>query len=1563
MPNSDYQGEEMLEVNNFSAIRISLASPEKIREWSHGEVTKPETINYRTLKPERDGLFCERIFGPQKDWECYCGKYKRVRYKGTICDKCGVEVTRSRVRRERMGHIQLASPVSHIWYVKGTPSRLGLLLDISPRNLERVLYFATYIVTEVDEDERQLQIRLVQEQGERRIQEITERTHERINELQAGLQDEIAEIQASEKLSKADLDAALKNAKKEIGSQTRAIGRQLKKQMGQVATEDIVLAGADTPVVHAGETITEEANATLKHLSEGVLANAQDMLRRSSQHTQDVTGATRDQRSYVAIQESEQLEVRSNREIEDVRKQTEEKIDQLESIQLHQLLTEQLYREVADAFPNVFKAGMGAEAILDIVSKADLDSLASELRHEFQVSGGQRRKKATKRLRVVEAFRKSGNHPAWMMFTILPVIPPDIRPMVQLDGGRFATSDLNDLYRRVINRNNRLKRLLELGAPEIIIRNEKRMLQESVDALIDNGRRGRVVSGSGKHRLKSLSDMLKGKQGRFRQNLLGKRVDYSGRSVIVVGPELKLHQCGLPKKMALELFKPFVMRRLVAQGTAHNIKSAKRIVERVRPEVWDVLEDVIKDYLVLLNRAPSLHRLSIQAFEAVLIEGSAIQLHPLVCSAFNADFDGDQMAVHVPLSMAAQREARERMLSIYNMLSPANGEPIVSPSQDIVLGCFYMTQARPGAEGEGKIFASVPEAITAYNSGAISVQAPIQVRMPDHKRGDPPFETTIGRILFNEVIKRFSADMPEDQQIPFRNQAMDKTSLRALMAECHRKLGARRSADIADSLKRLGFTYATKSGMSVAVADIQVPASKAGLLEKADSEVEAVERDHRRGLITEQERYESVVRVWSEVTDVMTSELEKTMDPYGLISTLAYSGATKAKFKQIRQLAAMRGLIADPSGRIIDLPIRSNFREGLTVLEYFVSTHGGRKGLADTALRTADAGYLTRRLVDVAQDVIINTVDCGVTGGLWISWPVNKDVADSMASRVTGRYAGQPIVHPVTGEIMLEANEEITEDVMREVEAAVKEWLEPFRERLVKEGRAADEVERLYNEERSKYQINVRSPLICDLEHGICEMCYGRALHSSRIVDQGEAVGIIAAQSIGEPGTQLTLRTFHTGGVASSEDITQGLPRVEELFEARIPKGHAVLAEIEGIVSITEDAEHKLIKITHSEVYDDEYPLPKHHELLVAEGDEVVEGQPLFRSALKGHENEETIARMAGNVVLEKNKLLVRAEESEIRDYQMPLTAQLEVKEGDHVMAGTSLTRGAQNPQEILHILGREAVQRYLVDDVQRVYRSQGVNVHDKHIEVIVRQMLRKVRIDMPGDTELLPGEMVERFTFAEVNARTLAAGGEAATATPVLLGITKASLSTDSFLSAASFQETTRVLTEAAINGQVDRLRGLKENVIIGKLIPAGSGTRTAPKPDFALVAQGQNIDEYLASTDDLLFDSEEGFEGDLGPDGISGNGNGYFSMGESSAEEQEHLTSAELTQELLESEQAEVDEMTPEELAEEDRHEIVSGENGSADIEQFLQEHGTTFDPGEGDDTPESEEEGTES
>ncbi|MGI8586654.1 MAG: DNA-directed RNA polymerase subunit beta' [Chloroflexia bacterium] len=1419
----------MLEVNNFNAIRISLTSPEIIEEWSYGEVTKPETINYRTLRPERDGLFCERIFGPQKDWECYCGKYKRVRYKGIICDKCGVEVTRSKVRRERMGHIKLAAPVSHIWYVKGTPSRLGLLLDISPRNLERVLYFATYIVTEVDEERRKLAIEQLRSDADAKIKELQARVQTRHSLLTETFGVEQQRLEEADRTLRAESDTELGAAQKQLRSELKSLDAKLKRRLDKPSEEDILAPGSSEILVSAGEVVTTEHRARVKELVHAYIEEQETELRRRQENSALLTGAELDQKRYAAEQEAADMDARSNTEADALRKSNEEQIRELEDVAPLQLLTEQKVREIQDLMPGVFRAGMGAEAVREIIAKIDLDNLASDMRIEIQSASGQRRKKATKRLRVVEAFRKSHNRPEWMFFTSLPVIPPDLRPMVQLDGGRFATSDLNDLYRRVINRNNRLRKLLELAAPEIIIRNEKRMLQEAVDALIDNGRRGRVVSGSGKHRLKSLSDMLKGKQGRFRQNLLGKRVDYSGRSVIVVGPDLKLHQCGLPKKMALELFKPFVMRRLVQQGNAHNIKSAKRIVERVRPEVWDVLEEVIKDYLVLLNRAPSLHRLSIQAFEAVLIEGSAIQLHPMVCSAFNADFDGDQMAVHVPLSAAAQKEARELMLSVHNILSPAHGEPMVSPSQDIVLGCYYMTVMRTDGKtkGHGKVFSSPQEATLAYFSDIVDLQAPIRVRMSLDGGPQQLVETTPGRLLFNEVIQKYNDTMPPEQQIAFRNAALDKGALRTVIGECHHKLGAPRTAEIADSMKRLGFTYATKSGMSVAVADVEIPAAKEQMLADADAEVDLIEQEYRRGLLTDSERYQQVIEVWNRTTDEMTDELKKILDPYGLVNTLASSGATKARYKQIRQLAAMRGLMADPSGRIIELPIRSNFREGLTVLEYFVSTHGGRKGLADTALRTADAGYLTRRLVDVAQDVVIAMEDCGTTAISWIQEPTNSDVAENFAARVVGRFAALPIADPQTGEVFVDANEEINESIMaRIVAAGIK-------------------------------AVPARAPLTCEAVHGICQRCYGRSLATGQVINIGEAVGIIAAQSIGEPGTQLTLRTFHTGGVASSEDITAGLPRVEELFEARVPKGQAILSEIDGRVELLQQDQIRHIKVVSSEIFNDPYTLPAggHYELLVKPEQEIAEGAPLFRSTLAGEEDRVTTAHMSGKVLLDdKNKeLIIRNEEIDSREYAVPAASRLTVEQGQFVTAGTPMSEGSQNPQEVLAILGREAVQRYLVDQVQTVYRLQGVNINDKHIETIVRQMLLKVRIDLPGDTDLLPGELIDRYKFDDTNSRVLAEGGEPATATPVLLGITKASLNTDSFLSAASFQETTRVLTEAAINGQVDRLRGLKENVIIGKLIPAGSGARHRPTlGDLTMLGEGTNIDEYLRGSSD---------------------------------------------------------------------------------------------------------------
>ena len=1238
----------MLEVNDFSAVRISLASPEQIRSWSWGEVTKPETVNYRTLKPERDGLFCERIFGPTKDFECYCGKYKKVRYRGIVCDKCGVEVARAKVRRERMGHIELAAPVSHIWFVKGTPSILGLLLDISPRNLERVLYFAQYIITYVDERLR--------------------------SEALAKTRDEIAGLESS------------------------------RESVEEIAEE--------------GQSLWEALNA---------------------------------------------------------------KIDELEELHPMMLLTESRYRELSDHYPGVFSASMGAEAILDVLANIDLEGLRESLSKEIRSSTGQRRKKATKMIKAVEALRRSGNKPEWMVLTVLPVLPPDLRPMVQLDGGRFATSDLNDLYRRTINRNNRLRRLLDLGAPEIIVRNEKRMLQEAVDSLIDNGRRGRAITSSGNHKLKSLSDMLRGKQGRFRQNLLGKRVDYSGRSVIVVGPELKLNQCGLPKRMALELFKPFVMHYLILQGYAHNIKSAKRLVERERDEVWDALDVVVKERPVLLNRAPTLHRLGIQAFEPVLIDGSAIQLHPLVCAAFNADFDGDQMAVHVPLSRAAVLEAREAMLATNNLLLPSSGEPVVAPTLDIVLGCFYITLITPGGKGEGMRFGSFEEAKLAYDLGAVDLRAEIEVRTEDGER----LKTSIGRVLFNEIIPK---------ELGFFNRVMDKGSMKQLIASCYKKVGAEATAELADNIKRLGFRYVTKSGSSIAMNDIETPDCKKEILDEVEAKVAVVDQQFQRGLITDDERYASTVELWREATSKMSEAIAKSLDRFGSIYLMATSGA-KGNITQINQMAGMRGLMTDPSGRIIDLPIRSSFREGLTALEYFISTHGARKGLADTALRTADSGYLTRRLVDVAQDLIVLEEDCGTTAGIWIYEKSEKRILAPFHERILGRVAAADVLHPQTGETIVRRNEEINEDMADEI--------------------IREKVDRVY----------IRSPLSCQSRHGVCQLCYGRSLATGKLARIGDAVGIIAAQSIGEPGTQLTLRTFHTGGVAGL-DIISGLPRVEELFEARTPKVQAVLAEIDGRVEIVEEDGERKIRLQSSELYRDEYPLLPGLKPKVSDDQWVDVGEVLAEPGGRKRSVKEPpppiVARVAGKVSVDKEQIAISYEEREEREYLVPAAAHISIESGASVQAGQQLTEGLINPQDLLRIMGKEAVQIYLVDEVQQVYRTQGVNINDKHIETIIRQMLRKVRIDTPGDTELLPGELVDRFVYEDVNAKVLAEGGEPATAQPVLLGITKASLNTDSFLSAASFQETTRVLTEAAVSGKTDKLMGLKENVIIGKLIPA---------------------------------------------------------------------------------------------------------------------------------------------
>src|SRR4051812_34476476 len=1396
----------MLEVNNFNAIRISLASPDQIREWSKGEVTKPETINYRTLKPEKDGLFDERIFGPTKDWECYCGKYKRIRYKGIICDKCGVEVTRSKVRRERMGHIQLASPVSHIWYFKGTPSRLGILLDISPRNLVRILYFALYIVTHVDEEARKRALLALEDEAQGRGGKAGEQLAELEDQLRADVnrkKDELNEALAS---TKADLEQQRTIRTEEVVTAAQAVEAQLKELKAGEAADTIVFAPTGEVVVAAGSKGGKEATAALRKIvsaeTERVNAELQqrekDEERAVEQKIADLVAGVDE----TLRNEREQLSGQAQGAKDEIRKVREE----IESLKPMQTLGELELRGLEERHGTgaragrLFNAGMGAEAVREIISRMDLEELARSLHVEVRTSSGQRRKKAIKRLRLIEAFRRSGTRPDWMILSVLPVIPPDLRPMVQLDGGRFATSDLNDLYRRVINRNNRLKRLLELGAPEIIIRNEKRMLQEACDALIDNGRRGRAIAGTGNHRLKSLSDMLKGKQGRFRQNLLGKRVDYSGRSVIVVGPELKLHQCGLPKKMALELFKPFVMRQLVEKGFAHNIKSAKRIVERVRPEVWDVLEDVIKDHPVLLNRAPTLHRLGIQAFMPVLVEGSAIQIHPLVCTAFNADFDGDQMAVHVPLSSAAQEEARTMMLSTANLLSPADGSPVVAPTQDMVLGCYYLTMDADVVKGKKvRVYSSEDEAILGYRlrekTGAtLHELIDVEVKTWDAETETLKLErrrTTIGRVIFNQILP---------DPLRFHDTVMRRIDLKELVDVCYRQLGPEETAHLVDGIKSVGFEFATRGGMTIGLFDIEIPTDKPARLQAADDSVSAIDRQFQRGLITEDERYEQVVGVWQETSSLMSEQMMQSLDPNGPVTMMTASGARGNK-GNIGQLGAMRGLMADPSGRIIDVPVRSNFREGMTVLEYFISTHGARKGLADTALRTADSGYLTRRLVDVAQDVITREEDCGTEEGSWIIRSESSDEKGAYQKRLVGRLAAAPLPDPrVTTKkgqeptLLVDRNELIMEEAAARIDGA-----------------GVDEV-------------LVRSPLTCEARHGVCRACYGRNLATGEMVGSGEAVGIIAAQSIGEPGTQLTMRTFHTGGVAAGVDITARLPRVEELFEARIPKGKAEISHIDGIVEIVRGDGPTKVKVVSREVYDTSLALPATAEMLAAPGDAVTLGQVVARTEADGATSDVT-APVAGFLVKGDDGVVVRAEDVVEREYLIPHNAKILVENGSEIRAGDAITDGPINPQEYLDTRGKDAVQRYLVKEVQKVYKSQGVTINDKHIEIIVRQMLRKVRIDQPGDVDLLPTELVDRLEFEEHNNRVLAEGGEPATAQTVLLGVTKASLNTSSFLAAASFQETTRVLTEAAINGAKDHLIGLKENVIIGKLIPAGTG------------------------------------------------------------------------------------------------------------------------------------------
>ncbi len=1432
----------VLDVNNFDAIRISLASPEAIRSWSYGEVTKPETINYRTLKPEHGGLFCERIFGPTKDWECYCGKYKRIRHAGTVCDKCGVEVTRAKVRRERMGHIELAAPVAHIWYVKGTPSRLGLLLDITPRNLERVLYFASYLVTQVDETAREEAIQEVRDVAEAEMEELRAEAQAQLDEISETVGRDVESLSERERTVSDDIAARREREVATLTADRDEVLAQLEALMNQASPDAILFRGK--VVVEPDQAVNEDRKSRLERFFQDEKERIEQGAEAETTGSEALAGAEKDLLSSTADERREKIEKKLAEDIREVERERDESVKAVNDLKELQILSEQQYREFNEMLPpGVFRAGMGAEAVHDyIVNRIDLDEIAIELRNEMQSTSDVKRKKATKRLRVVEALRKSGNRPEWMIFTALPVVPPELRPMVQLDGGRFATSDLNDLYRRVINRNNRLKRLLELGAPDIIVRNEKRMLQEAVDALIDNGRRGRVVSGSGKHKLKSLSDLLKGKQGRFRQNLLGKRVDYSGRSVIVVGPNLALDECGLPKRMALELFKPFVMRRLVDAGHAHNIKAAKRLVERVDPKVWDVLEEVIQDYVVLLNRAPTLHRLGIQAFKVKLIDGSAIQIHPLVCAAFNADFDGDQMAVHVPLSRKAQDEARTRMLSVRNLLSPSNGEPIVSPTQDIVLGCYYLTSERDheadiaaGTEprGRGKVFSSLEEVKLAYDAGAVDLQADIIVRT-DRDGGEVKrIPTTVGRAIFNLALP------PEIGK--YYNATMGRKQLRGVVADAYRYFqDADRTARIVNDIKKVGFEFSTRGGMSIAVDDVVMSEKKDELLKDADERADKLERQYRRGLVTDSERLRELELIWNTTRDDLAKHVEEGLRGQNSVFMMADSGA-KGNMNQISQMAGMRGLVLDPKGEIIDIPIRSNFREGLTVLEYFLSTHGARKGLADTALRTADSGYLTRRLVDVSQDVIITIDDCGTEQGIVVTNMRGDDElsAEDFRSRILGRVLLSPVVNSETGEIIANVGEELTDRLE------------------LPDGSTRDVVGEVIASGADR--VHVRSVMTCEATHGVCSLCYGRNLASGKLVEHGEAVGIIAAQSIGEPGTQLTMRTFHTGGVARA-DITSGLPRVEELFEARAPKGVAVLADREGTVTIeTTDTGRNLV-ITSSDIEQRVYPLSPGWDVALTDGDMVVKDKTVMAV---GPEDQKLTSAIEGRFFIDDRTIYVRNEKEERVEYPVPVTYQIYVEDGDVVYPGQQLTDGAKDPHKVLLTQGREEVQRYMIDEVQKVYRSQGVNTNDKHIEVICRQMLRKVSITHPGDTDYLQDERIDRFEFNEINEEIMAQGGEPATAVPVLLGITKASLETDSFLSAASFQETTRVLTEAAINGKVDHLRGLKENVIIGKLIPAGSGFGVEPGLGAGPVTEGAPGGvALLERTDDVEDASEEDLE-----------------------------------------------------------------------------------------------------
>ena len=1386
-----------METKGLTALRISLASPETIRSWSYGEVLKPETINYRRLRPEKDGLFDEAIFGPTRDWQCYCGKYKNPRYKGIICDKCGVEVTRSSVRRERMGHIELATPIAHIWYTRRIPSYLGLLLDISRRNLDRVLYFAQYIVTYVDEDARQKALKRLEDDISVSEREIAAQINAQIVEVKQNRDRKLKELAQQRAELEARYDEEIATKLEPVIQEGQRLEQNLQEKVG-TALRTAVSFSADgdrVVIAEAGETITAQHLARIQQVVKQRLEELENELKDQKQREIEQIKLSEATVRAEAEEAMNQLRNQLEDQSSESQNQNARMRDELQELRPFTFLSESRYRELKQRWGQVFRADMGAEAFYDILRRLDLEKLSEELWREVRTSKSkQKRKKATTRLKVVEAFVRSGNRPEWMILTVLPVIPPDLRPMVQLDGGRFATSDLNDLYRRVINRNNRLKRLLELGAPDVIVRNEKRMLQEAVDSLIDNSQRGKALSRRGRRELKSLSDMLKGKKGRFRRNLLGKRVDYSGRSVIVVGPSLKLYQCGLPKTMALELYRPFVIARLVQHNYAANVKGARRFIERNRPEVWEVLEEVIKERPVLLNRAPTLHRLGIQAFEPILIEGSAIQLHPLVTTAFNADFDGDQMAVHVPLSDKAVWEARQLMLASKNLLKPADGEPIISPSKDMVLGVYYLTAADDlEHKGDGSAFSDMDEVELAYSLGHVEVHSRIKVRVKTwyaengDRLAEPEtrlVETTVGRVIFNRIL-------PEDVQ--FVNDVLDKGGIKDLIAVVYEICGQEVTTEVADRIKDIGFEYAMRSGATLAVADITVPPEKEQIINQALQEVEAVQRDYRRGLLTEQEQNERVIEIWQQTTKDVAEAVKQYMDPNGNLATMANSGATKGGFGPISQLAGMRGLMADPAGRIIPLPIRSNFREGLTALEYFISTHGARKGLADTALRTADAGYLTRRLVDVAQDVIINEEDCGTHDGIWIR--KSDDVAgQTLATRLYGRVTADRVIDPRTGEVLLERNTMLGHNQVRQI---INAGIEAVR---------------------------VRSPLTCELLHGVCAECYGMDLGRGTRVELGAAVGIVAAQSIGEPGTQLTLRTFHTGGVAAGGDITTGLPRVEELFEARRqPKGEAIVSRIAGTVRVMQSDRYsdlRLVRVEHSEMVSDEYEVPEEWELQVEDAGAVEQGEVIASLG-----DAQIIAQHSGRVRIEGSKVIVSYEQREEEEYEIPSTARLVVKDGEKVEAGEPLTEGSLNPHLILRINGREACQMYLLSEIQKVYRSQGQNINDKHFEVIVRKMLGKVQVVRPGDTPYLPMDLVDRLEIKRVNEELIAQGKQPARFVEVLLGVTKASLSTDSFLSASSFQHTIKVLAGAAIAASEDPLYGLKENVIIGKLIPAGTG------------------------------------------------------------------------------------------------------------------------------------------